>query len=61
MIDKSNQKYILKAFGGPIIPVPFTDNEGKQSILVQSLDSFELDDIKGGYGTYETLRKIRTV
>ena len=46
---------------GPIIPVPFTDNEGKQSILVQSLGSFELDDIKGGYGTYETLRKIRTV
>jgi len=59
LMDNSNQKYILKAFVGPIIPVPFTDNEGKQSILVQSLGSFELDDIKGGYGTYETLRKIR--
>ncbi len=60
LMDNSNQKYILKAFVGPIIPMPFTDNEGKQSILVQSLGSFELDDVKGGYGTYETLRKIRT-
>jgi hypothetical protein len=30
---------------------------GNLSILVQSFGSFELDGIKDGYGTYETLRK----
>ena len=57
IIDFTGAKHILKAKVGPIIPVPFEDNEGNKSILVQSLGSFELDDIKGGYGTYETLRR----
>jgi len=55
--DYNGEKYILKAKPGPIIPVPFEDKEGNESVLVQSFGEFELNDIKGGYGTFETLRK----
>jgi hypothetical protein len=58
IIDFLGEKHILKARVGPIIPVPFQDNEGNQSILIQSFGSFELDGITGGYGTFETLRKV---
>ncbi len=58
IIDFLGEKHILKAKVGPIIPVPFQDNEGNQSILIQSFGSFELDGITGGYGTFETLRKV---
>jgi hypothetical protein len=57
IIDTENNTHILKAFVGPIIPIPFTDDQGHQSILIQSFGNFELDEIKGGYGTFETLRK----
>lgn len=55
--DYNGKHYLLKAETGPIIPVPFEDKEGHQSVLVQSFGKFELDDIQGGYGTFETLRK----
>ena len=55
--DNKNNKYLLKAFVGPIIPIPFTDDQGHQSILIQSFGNFDLDGIKGGYGSFETLRK----
>ena len=58
IVDFNGNKHILKAQVGPIIPVPFEDNEGNKSILVQSFGTFELDDITGGYGTFETLRKV---
>lgn len=58
IIDNLEKKHDLKARVGPIIPIPFKDNEGKLSILIQSIGSFELDGIKGGYGTFETLRKV---
>ena len=57
ILDKEGNKYLLKAFVGPIIPIPFTDDQGHQSILIQSFGNFELDGIKGGYGSFETLRK----
>ncbi|MFX1279551.1 MAG: hypothetical protein ACFFA3_09050 [Promethearchaeota archaeon] len=58
IIDALGDKHQLKAFVGPIIPVPFSDRDGNQSILVQSIGNFELDGIKNGYGTFETLRKL---
>ena len=58
IIDFNGEKHILKAQVGPIIPVPFEDKEGNKSILVQSFGNFELDDITGGYGTFETLRRV---
>ncbi|TFG14730.1 MAG: hypothetical protein EU535_02765 [Promethearchaeota archaeon] len=58
IVDFNENKHILKAQVGPIIPVPFEDNEGNKSILVQSFGTFELDDITGGYGTFETLRRV---
>ena len=58
IIDYSGEKHVLKGHVGPIIPVPFEDNEGNISILVQSFAAFELDGITGGYGTFETLRKL---
>ena len=57
IIDYNDEKYILKAKAGTIIPVPFEDSEGNKSILVQSFGNFELDGTSG-YGTFETLRKI---
>jgi hypothetical protein len=60
IVDNLNQKHILKAKVGSIIPVPFQDKDGKTSILVQSFGSFELDNVSGGYGTFETLRKSGT-
>jgi len=57
IIDFEGEKHLLKAKVGKIIPVPFEDKEGNKSILVQSFGSFELDDYRNGYGTFETLRK----
>ena len=57
IVDTLNEKHILKGYPGPIIPIPFKDEEGKETILVQSFGTFELDNITGGYGTFETLRK----
>ena len=57
LVDAEGRKYKLRGQPGPIIPVPFTDASGKRSILVQSFGSFELDDHRGGYGSYETLSK----
>jgi hypothetical protein len=51
--------HVLKGKVNSIIPVPFSDLKGNTSILIQSFGDFELDGIKGGYGTFETLRKIR--
>ncbi|MEJ2249241.1 MAG: hypothetical protein P8Y97_06220, partial [Candidatus Lokiarchaeota archaeon] len=57
IIDKFETKHVLKAKDGPIIPVPFKDQQGNQSFLIQSFGDFILDDIFGGYGTFETLRR----
>jgi len=59
IVDILGEIHHLKANVGPIIPVPFLDSEGNQSILIQSFGEFELDGIKGGYGTFETLRKVK--
>jgi len=59
LIDSLGDKHTLKANVGPIIPVPFKDNEGNRSILVQSMGTFELDGKAGGYGSFETLRRVK--
>lgn len=58
IVDKKGERYTLKATPGPIIPVPFKDASGV-SFLIQSFGSFQLDDKKGGYGSYEVLRKAK--
>ena len=57
--DNLGKKHVLKARVGPIVPVPFQDEKGGQSILIQSIGSFTLDGAEGGYGTFETLRKAK--
>jgi len=59
LIDNLGDRHKLKANIGSIIPVNFQDDDGNQSILVQAFGTFELDGISGGYGTFETLRKVR--
>ncbi|TFG07163.1 hypothetical protein EU538_09155 [Candidatus Thorarchaeota archaeon] len=43
---------------GRIIPIPFEDADGNQSVLVQSFGHFTFDGREGGYGSYEVLRRI---
>lgn len=59
IIDKENNHHTLEGEVGKIIPVPFKDLQGNESVLIQSFGSFKLDGIEQGYGTFETLRKIR--
>ncbi len=57
IVDLLGENYILKARPGSIIPVPFRGDNGEVSFLIQSFGSFQLNDIKEGYGSYEVLRK----
>ena len=59
IVDKKGQKYKLKAEPGQIIPVPFEDEDGNVSYLIQSFGSFQLDERKGGYGSYEVLGRTK--
>lgn len=59
LIDGSNQTHLLESQAGPVVPVPFTDKEGNLSILAQSFGTFTLDGVADGYGSFETLRRIR--
>ena len=59
LFDYYGESHYLKGKVGPIIPVPFKDELGNQSILVQSFGNFEFDEFKDGYGTFETLRKSK--
>ncbi len=59
LTDKNGVKHILKGKAGPVVPLPFVDEKGKVSVLAQSFGEYELDGVKGGYGTFETLRIAR--
>ncbi len=59
LIDANGQKHILRARPGQMIPVPFRGDSGDVSFLIQSFGSFQLDDIEGGYGSYEVLRSLK--
>ena len=56
LTDKKGVRHVLKGKAGPVVPLPFVDERGNISILAQSFGKYELDDIEGGYGTFETLR-----
>jgi len=58
LLDAKGKKHRLVAKPGAMIPLPFEDEEGNKSILVQSFGQFELDNATGGYGSYETLKRI---
>jgi len=59
LVDNEGNYYTLQGRVGKIIPVPFKDLQGNKSVLIQSFGEFKLNGIEGGYGTFETLRKIR--
>jgi len=59
IIDDEDHKYILEGEVGKIIPVPFKNFQGNESVLIQSFGKFKLNETEKGYGTFETLRKIR--
>ncbi len=56
LTDADDAKHVLKGKAGPVVPIPFIDEHGEVSILAQSFGEYELDGVKDGYGTYETLR-----
>jgi hypothetical protein len=58
ILDAEDRSYELIAKPGRIVPVPFIDEKGRKSALVQSFGEFELNGRKGGYGSYETLRRL---
>ncbi len=59
LIDAKGNKHRLLAKPGAMIPLPFEDEKGTKSILVQSFGQFQMDNVRDGYGSYETLRRIR--
>ena len=58
IVDKESREYELIARPGKIVPVPFVDKAGNRSVLVQSFGNFKLNGREGGYGSYETLRRL---
>ena len=59
LTDERGVKHVLKGKAGPVVPLPFVDEHGKVSVLAQSFGEYELDGVKGGYGTFETLRIMK--
>jgi hypothetical protein len=57
--DALNRSHILEGKIGPLVPLPFIDNEGRLSILTQAFGKFTLNDRHGGYGSFETLRRTK--
>jgi hypothetical protein len=60
LIDANGDEHVLEGEPGRIIPVPFTERDGRESILIQSFGKFKLNDVTGGYGSYETLRRMNS-
>jgi hypothetical protein len=58
LTDAKGGKHTLIGKPGAIVPVPFIDKDGNKSILVQSFGEFQLNNYKGGYGSYEVLRRM---
>jgi hypothetical protein len=59
LLDKKGKSYILRAAPGPFIPIPFKGDNGEISYMIQSFGTFQLDDRKGGYGSYEVLKRAK--
>ncbi len=59
LTDSGGVRHVLRGRAGAVAPIPFLDERGGLSILSQGFGEYELDGVKGGYGTYETLRAAR--
>lgn len=59
IIDAHDRRHVLQGKTGPLVPMPFVDNQGKLSILTQAFGDFIFDGRQGGYGGYENLRRIK--
>lgn len=59
IIDAYDDRHVLDGKTGSIVPLPFIDENGKLSVLVQSFGEFKFDDKMGGYGSFENLRKMK--
>lgn len=59
IIDTYNKRHVLEGKTGSMVPLPFMDERGKLSILVQAFGEFKFDDETGGYGSFENLRKMK--
>ena len=57
--DALGRKHVLEGKARQTVPIPFTDSQGKLSILAQGFGDFVLDGRSGGLGSYETLRRIK--
>ena len=55
ILDADSETHILRGRAGPTVPLSFTEG-GRVSVLAQSFGEFELDGVRGGYGSFETLR-----
>ena len=59
LVTADGETHLLEGKAGPTVPLPFFDASGKMSVLSQCFGEFTLDDVKGGYGSFETLRVKR--
>jgi len=57
--DALDIRHVLEGKARQIVPIPFTDDQGRLSILAQAFGDFKLDGQSGGYGSYETLRRTK--
>jgi len=58
IVDKTGAYHVLEGKPGAMVPLPFTDDSRKLSILVQAFGEFVFDGRIGGYGSFENLRVI---
>ena len=59
IVDKTGTHHILEGKTGPMVPLPFKDESGKLSILIQAFGEFVFDGKAGGYGSFENLRIVK--
>lgn len=59
ILDAKDERHVLEGKTGPMVPLPFMDEKGKLSFLVQAFGEFTFDGKTGGYGSFENLRKMR--
>ena len=55
LTTEEGKTYTLRGVTRDVVPIPFIKGN-EMSILAQSFGEYSLDDITGGYGTFETLR-----
>jgi hypothetical protein len=59
IITEDGKTHTLRGKAGPVVPLPFMNDDGAVSVLAQSFGEFTLDDVEGGFGSFETLRVKR--